>query len=94
LSENEAKIAGQPMLFSRHAQQRVFQRGIELSPTLLNDLQQAVSMAKLKGARDVAVISQKEVFIVNIPNNTVITTISGQEMKNNIFTNIDSAVII
>ncbi|WP_434084601.1 hypothetical protein [Lacrimispora xylanisolvens] len=33
-------------------------------------------------------------FIVNVPNNTVVTTMSGNEMKENIFTNIDSAVLL
>ncbi len=41
-----------------------------------------------------AVISDESVFIVNVPNNTVITTMNGLEMKENIFTNIDSAVLI
>ncbi|WP_186423833.1 TIGR02530 family flagellar biosynthesis protein [Lacrimispora celerecrescens] len=80
--------------FSRHATERVNQRGIEMSDSFLQDLQSAVEKARLKGAKDVVIISDRGAFIVNVPNNTVVTTMSGNEMKENIFTNIDSAVLL
>ena len=84
----------QELQFSKHANERIDQRGIEMTSTLMNDLNNAVAKAKQKGAKDVVVIGPKEVFIVNVPNNIVVTTLSGAEMKNNIFTKIDSAVIL
>lgn len=84
----------QGVQFSKHAQERVDQRGISLTESLLSDLNQAVEKARAKGARDVVIFDAKQAFIVNVPNNTVVTTISGNEMKNNVFTNIDSAVIL
>ena len=84
----------QELQFSKHAKERLDQRGIEMTSTLMNDLNNAVAKAKQKGAKDVVVIGPKEVFIVNVPNNIVVTTLSGAEMKNNIFTKIDSAVIL
>ena len=80
--------------FSTHAAQRVQERGIQMTDSLLGDLNQAVQKARDKGARDVVVIGQSGAFIVNIPNNVVVTTMSGTEMKDNIFTNIDSAVLM
>ena len=80
--------------FSQHAAQRVQERGIQMTDSLLGDLNQAVQKARDKGARDVVVIGQSGAFIVNIPNNVVVTTMSGTEMKDNIFTNIDSAVLM
>ncbi|WP_124066902.1 TIGR02530 family flagellar biosynthesis protein [Clostridium sp. E02] len=80
--------------FSKHAAERVNQRGIQMSDSFLNDLQSAVDKARVKGAKDVVIISNRGAFIVNVPNNTVVTTMSGSEMKENIFTNIDSAVLI
>lgn len=80
--------------FSRHATERVNQRGIEISEPFLNDLRSAVEKARSKGAKDVVIISEKGAFIVNVPNNTVVTTMSGSEMKENIFTNIDSAILL
>lgn len=80
--------------FSKHAKERVEQRGIEVTNTLMDSLNDAVARAKLKGAKDIVIIGEKEAFIVNIPNNVIVTTISEKEMKENIFTNIDSAVIL
>ena len=80
--------------FSKHAAQRVQERGTQMTDSLLGDLNQAVQKARDKGARDVVVIGQSGAFIVNIPNNVVVTTMSGTEMKDNIFTNIDSAVLM
>ena len=80
--------------FSKHAKERIDQRGIEMTSTLMDDLNNAVAKAKQKDAKDVVIIGPKEVFIVNVPNNIVVTTLSGAEMKNNIFTKIDSAVIL
>lgn len=84
----------QQVQFSKHAVQRVQERGIEMSEHLMQDLNEAVQKARAKGARDVVVIGEKGAFVVNVPNNIVITTMSGQEMKENIFTNIDSAVLM
>ena len=84
----------QSVQFSKHAAQRVRQRGIEMTDSLLNNLNQAVKKAQAKGAKDVVVIGESGAFIVNVPNNIVVTTMSGTEMKDNIFTNIDSAVLM
>ena len=84
----------QSVQFSKHAAQRVQQRGIEMTDSLLNNLNQAVKKAQAKGAKDVVVIGESGAFIVNVPNNIVETTMSGTEMKDNIFTNIDSAVLM
>ncbi|WP_251388189.1 TIGR02530 family flagellar biosynthesis protein [Mediterraneibacter agrestimuris] len=80
--------------FSKHAAQRVQERGIEVSDSLMSDLNQAVEKAKAKGARDVVIIGKDGAFIVNVPHNLVVTTMNGTEMKDNIFTNIDSAVLL
>ncbi len=84
----------QSVQFSKHAAQRVQERGIEMTDSLLQNLNQAVQKAKAKGSRDVVVIGESGAFIVNVPHNIVITTMSGAEMKENIFTNIDSAVLM
>lgn len=80
--------------FSKHAKERAEQRGIEVTNTLMDSLNDAVAKAKSKGAKDIVIIGEKQAFIVNIPNNVIVTTISEKEMKENIFTNIDSAVIL
>lgn len=84
----------QNIQFSKHAAQRVQERGIEMTDGLMRDLNNAVEKARAKGAKDVVVIGENGAFIVNVPNNVVITTMAGTEMKENIFTNIDSAVLM
>lgn len=80
--------------FSKHAAKRMDERGIAVDNQLMNDLEHAVEGARKKGARDVAVIGSQGVFIVNVPNNVVVTTMSPEDMKEKIFTNIDSAVLM
>lgn len=80
--------------FSKHAAKRMNERGIAVDSQLMSDLEHAVDGARKKGARDVAVIGAQGVFIVNVPNNTVVTTMSQSDMKERVFTNIDSAVIL
>lgn len=80
--------------FSRHAAQRLAERGTDITDGLLDSLNKAVETARDKGSRDTVIIRGKDAFIVNIPNNVVVTMVSYQDMKENIFTNIDSAVLI
>ena len=61
---------------------------------MMSDLEPAVEVARKKGAKDVAIIGAQGVFIVNVPNNTVVTTMGQQDMKERVFTNIDSAVLL
>lgn len=84
----------QQLVFSKHAQQRMDSRQIQISPQLLSQMNSAVEQASGKGIKDALMISGQTAFIVNVPSRTVVTTMSGQEMTNNIFTNIDGAVIL
>lgn len=80
--------------FSRHAAKRMEERGVGMDTKLMSDLEHAVEDARKKGARELAVIGAKGVFIINVPNNTVITTMTQEDMKEKIVTNIDSAVLM
>jgi flagellar operon protein len=79
--------------FSAHAESRMISRNIELTPELMGKLEKAVAGAASKGSRDSLIVTKQCAFIVNIPNRTVITAMDGESVKENIFTNIDSAVI-
>lgn len=91
--QNKIRQAEQ-VTFSKHALQRLDERSIEVSPELLSQMSDAVAKAKSKGVRDALILSGSTAFIVNVPSGTVITTMNGGEMKDNIFTNIDGAVIL
>lgn len=80
--------------FSKHALNRVEQRGIEVTPGLLERLNDSVERAEAKGATNILALDQSLAFIVNVPNGRVITALSEEEMKESIFTNIDGAVFL
>ena len=84
----------QSLKFSAHAQERLSLRNINLSADDLNRMNQAVSKAASKGAKQSLLVMDKQAFIVSVPNRTVITAIDGGSLKENVFTNIDSAVIV
>jgi flagellar operon protein len=82
-----------PLQFSRHALARVERRGIELNPSTLQRLSEGVNRAASKGSRDSLVLVDGTAFVVSVSNHTVITAVGSEHMKDNVFTNIDSAVI-
>lgn len=84
----------QSLKFSAHAQERLSLRNINLSADDLNRMNQAVSKAASKGAKQSLLVMDKQAFIVSVPNRTVITALDEGSMKENVFTNIDSAVIV
>jgi flagellar operon protein len=84
----------QQLKFSHHAEQRLQQRGIELQPDQLARISSAVEQAAAKGAKDSLVLFQDIAMIVNVPNRTVVTAMDGNSMKEHIFTQIDSAVVV
>lgn len=84
----------QEVKFSQHAKQRLQMRNIELSADDLTKINEAVAKVREKGARDSLVLMQDLALVISVKNNTVITAVDGANLKENVFTNIDSAVII
>lgn len=81
--------------FSRHAIQRLEQRSIDLaSGDTLERLNRGVEIAADKGSNETLVLVDQTAFVVSVKNNKVITTLSNEDLRGNIFTNIDSTVII
>jgi flagellar operon protein len=83
----------QPVRFSSHALQRVERRGIDVSPATIGRLNEGLDRAAGKGARASVVFVDATAFVVSVPNRTVITAVDRDHMKQQVFTNIDSAVI-
>ena len=84
----------QSVEFSKHAISRAQERGIEVTPDLMDQLAGSVIRAQAKGATNILAMDAEKAFIINVPNAKVITAITPEEMKENIFTNIDGAVFL
>jgi len=80
--------------FSAHAQQRMSNRNINLTADDLLRLRQGLSQAAAKGSKESLLLKDGVAFVVSVKNNTVITAVDAGSMKGNVFTNIDSAVIV
>jgi len=78
---------------SKHAAQRLSDRNIELSDSQIDRLNAGTKKAGAKGINESLVLIDQLAFIVNVKNNTVITAMDQTESKENVFTNIDGAVI-
>lgn len=81
------------LVFSKHALARMQRRGIELDPSRLGRLSDGVGRAAGKGSRSSLVLVDGTAFVVAVPNRTVLTAVGSEQMKDSVFTNIDSAVI-
>lgn len=79
--------------FSKHALNRLNMRNIELTRDQMDRLNQGKIEAGEKGIKDSLILIDQLAFIVNVPNNTVVTAMDQTENNNNVFTNIDGAVI-
>lgn len=80
--------------FSKHAVKRAVDHNIELTDESLTRLNEGVKMASEKNLEEPLILVGRTAFLVNIPNNTVITAVDSSDMKGNVFTNIDGTVII
>lgn len=93
LESSQAKAEGK-VRFSKHAAGRLADRNIELTNNQIERLQEGTQKAQQKGIKESLVLVDQLAFIVNIPNQMVVTAMSQNETAENIFTNIDGAVII
>ncbi|MFI5359743.1 MAG: TIGR02530 family flagellar biosynthesis protein [Halanaerobiales bacterium] len=80
--------------FSKHARNRLVSRGIEVSENDLNKLEEGIMKAASKGARESLIMVNQVAYLVSVENKTVITAIDKESLKENVFTNIDSAVFM
>ena len=91
---DQTKQPSQGVAFSKHAINRAQERGIEVTPDLMDQLAGSVIRAQAKGATNILAMDTEKAFIINVPSAKVITAITQEEMKENIFTNIDGAVFL
>jgi len=81
-----------PVQFSKHAALRLNDRNINLTGEQINRVADGIGKANEKGIRDSLVLVDDVALVVNVKSRTVITAIS--QMQENVFSNIDGAVIV
>ena len=85
--------AGSPLKMSSHALQRIQRREIAFDEPVAARLEAAVDKAAAKGSRESLVLVDSTAFVVSIRNRTVITAVPVSPRNDQVFTNVDSAVI-
>lgn len=92
LSQKQELVKSEDLKFSRHANERLLDRHIDLTNAQRERLSGAVKKAEAKGIKESLVMLDNLAFIVNVKNNTVVTAVTGEDEK--VFSNIDGAVIV
>jgi flagellar operon protein len=80
--------------FSAHALNRIKDRSIAMTDDLKGKLEKAIDTAAAKGSKESLILTDSAAFIVSVKNKTVITVVDRNQMSGNVFTNIDSTVVI
>lgn len=80
--------------FSNHAVERMQTRGISFNKVDMDKLNDAVSRAAAKGSKDTLVLMNDAALIVSVKNKTVVTVMDKAALKENVFTNIDSTIVM
>ena len=88
---NEAQ---QKLKISKHASQRIAQRNINISDVEWNKIEEKMQVAKSKGLNESLFLTQNAALIINVKNAIVVTALDRTEAGNQVFTNIDSAILI
>ena len=94
LKQKQEGVTSSSLKFSKHASIRLEQRGISLTDGQVKRLEDGTMRASMKGIKDSLVIVDELAFIVNVPNQTVVTAMDSKNTAENIFTNIDGAVFV
>lgn len=79
---------------SKHASERLQQRGINIDSNLWDKIGSKVIEAKNKGVNESLVLVNDAALIVSAKNETVITAMNLQEATEQVFTNINGAIIV
>lgn len=94
LEGRTAGTADGALRFSKHAMNRLAERNIRLTDDQLGRLNEGTMKADRKGIKDSLIMVDELAFIVNVSSNTVITAMDNNRTDEQIFTNIDGAVIM
>lgn len=93
-TEQKVKDLSESLKFSSHALKRLHDRGISMNKERMQEIEAAVDKVAAKGARESLVLTDEAAYIVSVENRTVITALDKGSMNGNVFTNIDSTILV
>lgn len=95
-SQTQPQIAESPkgLHLSTHAMRRLQERNLSIDKEEYAKLQTAIDKLKLKGGQDSLVITGKAAYIIDVPKNTIVTAIDKDSIGDNVFTKIDSTILM
>lgn len=93
-NETLNNIQSKEIKFSKHAKARMDKREIEINKAEMVKLEEAIDKADKKGVKEALIIMNNQAFIASVENKTIITAVSNDKLSENVFTNIDGAIII
>lgn len=88
------KPKNEGLSLTTHAARRLKERNLEMDASEYTKLKGAIDKLKTKGGQDSLVITGKAAYIVDVPNNRIVTAIDRDNMAENVFTKIDSTLIV
>tara|TARA_B110001454_G_scaffold219179_1_gene250831 strand:+ start:120642 stop:121073 length:432 start_codon:yes stop_codon:yes gene_type:complete len=91
---NDAGLGEKGIKFSNHAIERMQSRGISFKADDMTKLNEAVDRAASKGSKDSLILMNDSALIVSVKNRTVVTVMDKTALKENVFTNIDSTIVM
>ncbi len=93
-SQSEVQQSPKGLHLSTHAMRRLQERNLSLDKEEYAKLQTAIDKLKVKGGQDSLVITGKAAYIVDVPKNTIVTAIDKDSIGENVFTKIDSTILM
>ncbi|KXG75751.1 TIGR02530 family flagellar biosynthesis protein [Thermotalea metallivorans] len=87
-------IHQQEVKFSKHALQRLEARNIRLDSQEISRIHNGLKKASQKGIKETLILMDNKAFVANVHSKTIITAALDEQLKENVFTNIDGAVIV
>ncbi|MDZ5711725.1 TIGR02530 family flagellar biosynthesis protein [Jeotgalibacillus haloalkalitolerans] len=88
------QVMGEELKFSRHANERLSSRNIQITPAQWQRVSDKVNEAEGKGVKDSLVLLDQAALIVSIQNRTVVTAMDKKDLNDQIFTGIDGTIIL
>lgn len=79
---------------STHAMRRLQERNLSIDKEEYSKILSAIDKLKLKGGQDSLVITSKAAYIIDVPKNTIVTAIDKDSIGDNVFTKIDSTILM